>query len=257
MQILLASAKIMYNKVSTPADVTLTTPRFEAEAETLARDVAQYPAQTLAQMLGCSPAIAAQNHLRYQQFLGASSKLPAVLAYHGQAYKHLKAETLTAADLQYAQQQLHILSFLYGMLRPLDAIRPYRMEGNVVLPSTDGQNLFSYWKSRLTDLLLERVKADDGVLLHLATEEYQHLFDWSRIKREVRVVQPLFYVRQGTQLKMQAVWAKTCRGAMTRYVIEQHLTQPEQLTAFQYEGFMYDPWLGEPDYPHFIKQKKR
>lgn len=253
MQILLASAKIMHDKVSIPADVTLTQPRFEAEAEALALDVAQYPAQTLAQMLGCSPAIAAQNHLRFQQFLGTSPKLPAVLAYHGQAYKHLKAETLTVADLQYAQQRLHILSFLYGMLRPLDGIRPYRMEGNVVLASAGGQNLFSYWKSRLTDVLIDSVKADDGVLLHLATEEYQHLFDWARIKREVRVVQPLFYVQQGTQLKMQAVWAKTCRGALTRYVIEHRLTQPEPLTAFRYEGFAFAPWLGDSNYPHFLR----
>jgi len=97
------------------------------------------------------------------------------------------------------------------------------------------------------------VKADDGILIHLATEEYQHLFDWHRVRKGVRIIQPLFYVRKGNDLKMQAVWAKTCRGAMTRFIIENRIDKPEDLNAFSYEGFTYKPNLGEPDYPHFIK----
>jgi cytoplasmic iron level regulating protein YaaA (DUF328/UPF0246 family) len=128
------------------------------------------------------------------------------------------------------------------------------MEGNVKLPSGEGQNLFGFWKNRLTDILIEAVKADGGTLVHLATEEYQHLFDWQRVRKEVRIVQPLFYVRKGTELKIQAVWAKTCRGAMTRFIIENRIDNPEDLCAFGYEGFTYEPSLGEPDYPHFIKQ---
>ena len=98
------------------------------------------------------------------------------------------------------------------------------------------------------------MKADDGILIHLATEEYQHLFDWQRVRKEVRIVQPLFYVRKGKDLKIQAVWAKTCRGAMTRFIIDNRITNPEDLNAFSYEGFVYDPTLGEPDFPHFIKE---
>ena len=116
--------------------------------------------------------------------------------------------------------------------------------------------MFGFWKNRLTDNLIDAVKADDGVLIHLATEEYQHLFDWQRVRKEVRIVQPLFYVRKGNDLKMQAVWAKTCRGAMTRFIIENSIDKPEKpedICAFSYEGFSYDSKLGEPDYPHFIK----
>ena len=144
--------------------------------------------------------------------------------------------------------------FLYGLLRPRDGILPYRMEGNVELPSGEGQNMFGFWKIRLTDVLIDSVKADDGILIHLATEEYQHLFDWQRVRKEVRIVQPLFYVRKGKDLKIQAVWAKTCRGAMSRFIIENRIDKPEDLSAFSYEGFTYDPKLGEPNYPHFIMQ---
>jgi len=188
------------------------------------------------------------------RFFEDTEKLPAILAYHGQAYKHLKAETLTADDLHYSQQHLWITSFLYGMLRPLDGILPYRMEGHVELASGAGENMFGFWKCRLTDLLIDAVKADDGILVHLATEEYQHLFDWQRVRREVRIVQPLFYVRKGDNLKMQAVWAKTCRGAMTRFIIEHRISTPADLNAFSYEGFAFEPALGEADYPHFIKK---
>ena len=265
MQIILASAKIMNDKLNSEPDISLSTPRFLNLADAFARDMAQYSAETVAEILGCSQQIAVQNRLRFMQFFEEKPKLPAILAYHGQAYKHLKAETLNVDDLNYSQEKLWITSFLYGLLRPLDGILPYRMEGHVELPSGAGQNMFGFWKSRLTDVLIDAVKADDGILLHLATEEYQHLFDWQRVRKEVRIIQPLFYVRRGKDLKIQAVWAKTCRGAMTRFIIENRIDKPEDLCAFSYEGFAYDPKLcalgpmgrlpeQEPDYPHFIKQ---
>ena len=254
MQILLASAKIMHDALPTAPDVELSSPRFAHEAEAFARDMAKYSAETIAEMLSCSRQIAEQNKLRFMRFFEGTENLPAILAYYGQAYKHLKAETLTADDLHYSQQHLWITSFLYGMLRPLDGILPYRMEGHVELASGAGENMFGFWKCRLTDMLIEAVKADDGILVHLATEEYQHLFDWQRVRRELRIVQPLFYVRKGDNLKMQAVWAKTCRGAMTRFIIEHRISTPADLNAFSYEGFAFEPALGEADYPHFIKK---
>ena len=254
MQILLASAKMMHDVLKAAPDVELSVPRFAPEAEALARDMAQYSTETIAEMLGCSRQIAGQNKLRFMYFLEEAAKMPAILAYHGQAYKHLKAETLTEKDLNYAQEHLWVTSFLYGLLRPLDGILPYRMEGSVELPSGEGENMFGFWKPRLTDILINAVKADDGILLHLATEEYQHLFDWQRVRKEVRIVQPLFYVRKGNDLKMQAVWAKTCRGAMTRFIIEHRITKTADLCAFSYEGFTYAPTFGDSNYPHFIRQ---
>ena len=99
MQILLASAKIMNDKVNVLPDITLSTPTFRIEAESFARDMAQYSTETIAEMLGCNHQIATQNQLRFMRFFEDMEALPAILAYHGQAYKHLKAETLKAEDL--------------------------------------------------------------------------------------------------------------------------------------------------------------
>ncbi len=254
MQIILASAKIMNDRLRTIPDVPLTKPHFLSEAEAFARDMSQYDTATIADMLACSEQIAQHNRQRFLGFFDEKEKMPCLLAYHGQAYKHLKAETLSAEDLLYAQQHLWVTSFLYGLLRPLDAILPYRMEGHVELPSGEGNNMFGFWKSRLTEMLIAAIQADDGILIHLATEEFQHLFDWQRVCREVHVIQPLFYVRKGNDLKMQAVWAKTCRGAMTRLIITHRLSAPDELQSFSYEGFTYQSLLGEPDFPHFVKE---
>lgn len=250
MQILLANAKIMRERVERePWSV----PLFQAEANLLAGEMSRMDTDELARQLDCSHALAAENRLRYQAFAEAG-KMPALLAYNGQAYKHLRAESLTDEALLFGQQHLWITCFLYGLLRPMDAIVPYRMEHCVKLEATDDKPIPLFWRERLTDLLIQSVKADDGVLLHLSTAEYEQLFDWRRVKREVQVVQPLFYVRKGGRLRMQAVWAKSCRGAMTRFILQQQILFPQELQAFSHKGFCYAPTLGEPAYPHFVRE---
>ena len=109
-------------------------------------------------------------------------------------------------------------------------------------------------RDKLTDLLIRRTLADDGVLVHLSTGEYEHLFDWRRLCRELRVVQPMFMVDSGGELAVQAVWAKACRGAMTRWLLEQQPTSVEALHEFGYEGFAWRPQLGEPAIPYFVRE---
>ncbi len=252
MQILLANAKIMYERAERQP---LSTPLFQSVADTLAAEMARMDVEELARQLDCSTKIAAENWKRYHNF-AVAEKMPAILAYNGQAYKHLRADTLTDEALEYAQKHLWITCFLYGLLRPMDGIVSYRMEHCVSLEATDDKPINQFWKDKLTDELIDSVKADDGVLLHLSTAEYEHLFDWKRVCREVNVVQPLFYVRQGDgRLKMQAVWAKACRGAMVRFVLTNKITRPEDLAAFSYEGFEYAPQLGEPAFPHFVREQ--
>ncbi|MBQ9288181.1 MAG: YaaA family protein [Bacteroidaceae bacterium] len=250
MQILLANAKIMFQKSEVKP---LTEPRFQQTANILAADMAGLSVEELSQELDCNRKLAAENWHRYQNFFSAE-KMPALLAYNGQAYKHLRAASLSQEALSFGQDHLWITCFLYGLLRPLDGIVPYRMEHCVKLPSTHYVPINQYWKDKLTDLLIDSVKADDGILIHLSTEEYEHLFDWKRVRKEVAVIQPLFYVCKNGDLKMQAVWAKTCRGAMVRFILQNQLTNPEELNAFSYEGFEYVPRLGETAYPHFVKE---
>lgn len=257
MQILLANAKIMVGKSEVRP---LTTPRFQATADEMAMEMAACDVDTLAKELGCSRSLAAENWRRYQNF-GVAEKMPAVMAYNGQAYKHLQATTLGEEALAYGQGHLWITCFLYGLLRPMDGVVPYRMEKpspQSSRPNGEGLDVYKLHKERraaLTQTLIDSVKADDGVLVHLSTEEYEHLFDWKRVLSEVKVIHPLFYVRQASgRLKIQAVWAKACRGAMVRYILQNQLTNPEELKAFRHEGFGYNPCLGEELYPHFVRE---
>lgn len=251
MQILLANAKIMYDGVG---ELPLSEPRFQTVANELAIQMAALDIDSLVKELGCSRSLAAENWQRYQNFFVAE-KMPAIMAYNGQAYKHLKVNRLNKESLAYGQDHLWITCFLYGLLRPMDGIVPYRMEHTVKLPMTDGRPINTFWKDKLTDVLIDSVKADDGILVHLSTEEYEHLFDWKRVVAEVKVVHPLFYVRQRDgRLKMQAVWAKSCRGAMVRYVLQNKINNVGELTAFSYEGFEYNPNIGDELFPHFIKE---
>ncbi len=249
MQILLANAKIMFEKSDRKP---ISEPMFQSVANELAMEMAALNIDELSELLECSHKLAVDNWKRYQDFFCAD-KFPAIMAFNGQAYKHLKANTLNAGDLDFAQHHLWITCFLYGLLRPMDAVVPYRMEQRVKLPAIGAVNQF--WRDKLTDVLIESVKGDDGVLVHLSTEEYEHLFDWQRVCREVTVIRPLFYVRDAKgKLKIQAVWAKSCRGAMVRYILENRIRSLENLNAFNYEGFEYKPELGEKAFPHFVRE---
>lgn len=238
MQIILASAKIMNDRTEVTPPVT-SRPIFEKEARLFALELGQMEVDDLAKAMHCSNAIAMENLQRYQRFFDEGETLPAVLAYYGQAYKYLKAEEFTDKDFEYAQQHLTILSFLYGMLRPLDMIHPYRLEGKVKLEASGGKNLFAWWKDKLTDLLIRRVKDDDGILLHLATEEFEHFFNWKRVMKEVHVIKPYFYVDKGNEYKIVSMYAKGCRGAMTRYVIQNRIEDIEELKDFSVDGFTF------------------
>lgn len=251
MQILLACAKTM-NDGSTAKTSALSVPHFQEEANRFAIDMAGTTVPQLQEMLRCSARIALQTMQRYQQFFDEQLKQPAILAYNGQAYKALQAQELTAEDLTFAQRHLWITSFLYGLLRPMDGIHPYRMEGNVRLPSAEGNTLFDFWKQRLTDLLIQTVRDDDGVLVHLATEEMQHLFYWPRVMRSVKVIQPQFLVEKQGRLRVVTIYAKSCRGRMTRHIIRNRLQDPSSLRGFSYEGFTFTDRFGDAQHPHFV-----
>lgn len=248
MQILLACAKIMNETTETKTPL-VSEPRFLKEAGHFALLMSQRTVEELMDMFHCSRQLAIENKLRYGRFFADNECFPAILAYYGQAYKSLHAQTLDDEDFLFAQQHLWITSFLYGLLRPLDRIHPYRMEGKVEL---DGKTMFKHWKPLLTDLLIEDVKADDGILVHLATEEMQHLFDWKKVLKEVSVIQPQFLVMKNGKLKSITVYAKSCRGAMTRFIIKNRLESPENLLRFEYEGFEFKSDYGDSYHPHFI-----
>jgi len=243
MQILLSCAKTMAERSSVPTPRT-TVPAHLAEARQLAAELATLPTDELARLLRVNRLIAAENHLRYRRFHDSDTPaLPALAAYTGIVFKRIAPASFSAADFEYAQQHLNITSFLYGLLRPLDAIRPYRLEGDALLPGHDEQTVFAYWHERLTDALLDKIRHDDGILINLASGEMKRLFDWKRVCREARVITPEFRIR----LKTIVIYTKMCRGEMTRHILKNRITDPAALQTFEWEGFRFDSSLSRGD----------
>lgn len=196
MQILLASAKIM-RVGHMKAELPLTEPRFQHVAQSIAAELAVKSGESLSELFSCSPEIGELNRFRYEIFgTDEAEIIPALYAYFGQAYKHLKADEFTQDDILWANEHLWISTCMYGLLRPLDGINHYRMESGFPLQSTDGLKVEDYWKPLLTDMLIESVKADDGILVYLDTEEFRRLFDWKRVETEVPVIIPCPQERQ-------------------------------------------------------------
>ena len=216
-------------------------PRFEAEARENAMAMAQCSAEEQEKLLRIGPKLAAENRLRYHDFLSPDEpRLPALAAYTGIVFKRIHPQDFTEADFVYAQNHLLITSFLYGLLWPLDGIRCYRMEGDVRLPERGDMTLFDFWKPLLTDFFIEEIGSRGNVLVNLASGEMKGLFDWKKVCGEVQVVTPEFYVRKGSRLTTVVVYAKMCRGEMTRYILKRRIEHPDDLKAFEWEGFAYD-----------------
>lgn len=216
MLILLSPAKLMRSVSETP--IEMTAPRFEETAERFAFEMSGKNIATLAHELKLAPKLAEEVHSVFQAFAQAP-KTPAFIAYDGIVFKNLSPETLTEEERARVIAQLRICSFFYGLLKPSDAVRTYRMEGDVRLDATDGSTVFAYWREKLTDILIEEVKAQGGTLLFLASEEIKQLFDWKRVQKMVRVVHPLFKVRKDGKVKQIVVYTKMMRGQMCRHAI--------------------------------------
>lgn len=231
--------------------VATTRPQWQAEAEATAMQLMQYSPAELATMLHVNAKIAAENALRYRQFLDEGTvELPALQHYAGAVFKRIDPGSFTPDDWAWAQEHLLITSFLYGLLRPADGIRPYRLEGAVQLPE-HGCSLFRYWQPLLTEAFIERIKQQGGILLNLASSEMKDLFDWKKVEQQVQVITPDFKVRVGNELKTRVIYAKMCRGEMTRYFIKNRITDPAQLHRFEWQGFHYEPELSTPTHIQF------
>lgn len=251
MLVWLSPAKTMTGKSKIEVPVA-TRPRFAGEAAHVAMEMARYSVDELADMLGVNRALALQTKERYNDFHSPETVgIPALLAYTGIVFRYLSPADFTAADFEYAQAHLRIASACYGLTRPLDVIKPYRMEYTVELPSI-GCPMDVYWRPLITDSLIADVQAAGGTLVNLASREVQLSVDWARLNREVRVITPEFKVNRGDALKTIVVYAKMMRGAMTRFILKNRITAPDDLKAFSAEGFHYSARYSTPDNPLFI-----
>jgi uncharacterized protein len=161
----------------------------------------------------------------------------AVLAFKGDVYTGLDAESFSDKDFDVAQNRLRILSGLYGVLKPLDLMQPYRLEMGTRLENNRGKDLYAFWGSKITDELNRLLKADDGVLVNLASNEY---FKSVRKKElDARLITPQFKDWKNGQYKMISFYAKKARGLMCRYAIQNNITQADDLKGFDLEGYRF------------------
>ncbi|MFN3417167.1 MAG: peroxide stress protein YaaA [Caldimonas sp.] len=241
MLFLLSPAKSL-DYETTPHVTSHSRPIFVDEAAELIDLLRRKTPAEIAKLMSISDALAALNVGRYAawstRFTAANSK-QAVLAFDGDVYEGLQARTLKPAQLDWAQQHLVILSGLYGVLRPLDRMQPYRLEMGTRLVNSRGKDLYAFWGTRIADHLNERLKADASpVVVNLASEEYFKAVDLKTLK--ARVVQCVFEDWKSGAWKIISFHAKRARGLMARYAIETRAMQPEQLQGFDREGYAYD-----------------
>jgi cytoplasmic iron level regulating protein YaaA (DUF328/UPF0246 family) len=178
----------------------------------------------------------------------------ALLAFSGDVYRKLDSGSLSPADLRWAQDHLRILSGLYGLLRPLDLIQPYRLEMGTRLPNPRGKSLYAFWGDRLADALnAEHAARPAAAVLNLASIEYIKAVPVERL--EMPMVTASFQEWRDGKLKTIAFSAKRARGLMARFVIEGRIERPEQLHEFAVEGYSFQPQLSTADRLLFARQR--
>jgi len=248
MLFLLSPAKSL--DYDTPAgDVPHTQPLFTKQSAELIAILRGYSPQQIAELMDLSDALSGLNVARYQAWspkFSAKNSRQAVLAFNGDVYEGLDAKTLKAEDLAWAQEHVCILSGLYGVLRPLDWMQPYRLEMGTALENPQGRNLYKFWGTQIADYLNERLQADKSpVVVNLASQEYFKAVDRKALK--ARVIECVFEDWKGGKYKVISFLAKRARGLMARYAATKHLSTPKQLEKFNLEGYAFDAAASEPD----------
>ncbi len=248
MLFLLSPAKSL--DYETPSHIKRpSTPSFVAQSAELIGLLKTQSVADIQALMGLSEPLAALNVGRYalwsKKFTAKNSK-PAVLAFNGDVYEGLQAGSLTEADLQWAQDHLAILSGLYGVLRPLDMLQPYRLEMGTALPNTRGKNLYAFWGDTLAQHLNHLLApAAKPVIVNLASQEYFKAVD--RVCLTPRVVECVFEDWKAGRYKVISFFAKRARGLMARFAITHRLSQVKQLQRFDAEGYAFDAVASQPD----------
>jgi cytoplasmic iron level regulating protein YaaA (DUF328/UPF0246 family) len=226
-----------------------TQPELLGEAEHLAGIMRGKDSFELAELMGISMKLADLNAGRFRSFstpFTPDNARPALLAFRGDVYRGLDADALDADALTFAQAHLRILSGLYGVLRPLDLIQPYRLEMGTKLASERGRDLYAFWGDAITEALNRALAAQgDDVLVNLASNEYFSAIRPDRLAG--RIVTPVFKERKGGSHRIVGLFAKRARGLMTRFIIDERIDDPEALKGFDREGYAFSPSLSDGD----------
>ncbi len=227
---------------STPEYSSHTQPDFPAEVKDLVGVLKKKSASQISKLMHLSDSLASLNEERYKTFnetFSPENSKQALLAFKGEVYAKMEADQFSAEDLEFAQQHLRILSGLYGLLKPLDLIQPYRLEMGTPLKTKKGSNLYQYWGNKISKALNE--VGQGKTLVNLASQEYFKAVDQKTLKSPVITIH--FKEHKDGKYQVVGFFAKQARGLMARYAILNRITDPEQLKVFREEGYEFSASL--------------
>ncbi len=225
-----------------PKTRTATQPEFLERAAALVEDARALSPMDIRALMGVSDNIAELNHRRFHNWsvpFSLENAKQSVLAFKGDVYTGLEAETLSANQLKFAQRHLRILSGLYGLLRPLDLMQPYRLEMGLKFDNRGGKNLYEFWGNDIATALNRQLqKSGSPVLVNLASNEYFKAVKARSLDAEI--ITPVFKDKKGEKYRVISFFAKKARGQMARFIIEQGLNDPEGMKKFRGGGYQYN-----------------
>ncbi|MGJ3443143.1 peroxide stress protein YaaA [Pseudomonas sp. Je.1.5.c] len=232
-----------------------TLPQYLDDSQELITQLRELSPAQISELMHLSDKLSGLNAARFgswtPDFTPANAK-QALLAFKGDVYTGLDAESLSEDDFSYAQQHLRMLSGLYGLLRPLDLMQPYRLEMGTKLANARGKDLYAFWGTRISEWLNQALaEQGDDVLLNLASNEY-----FSAVKRNAlnaRVINVDFKDWKNGQYKIISFYAKKARGMMSRFVIQEQINDPEQLKQFDVQGYYYSAEQSKTDHLVFLR----
>lgn len=218
-----------------------TQPDFLKESEVLIKELRKYKPKELVELMSINSDLA---NLNFERFLNwgipfnLENSKQALLAFKGQVYVGLDAKSLDANDLGFAQDHLRIISGLYGILRPLDLMQAYRLEMGTPLKNPEGKNLYEFWRNKITDTINKELKGHKHkVIINLASNEYFKAIKSKLVDGDI--ITPVFKEEKGNDFKVITVYAKTARGLMSRFIIQNRIEKPEGIKAFDADGYLF------------------
>ena len=244
MIIVISPAKTLYEKCPVHFE-KYTDIDFLPEAEKIVSVLKKKKPAQLSQLMDISPKLAELNFQRNQAWaldFTPENSWQSVLMFNGDVYQGLKAETFTESEFGIAQQKLRILSGMYGLLKPLDRIQPYRLEMGTNLPVARKKDLYDFWKTKITARLNEEFsQTEQKLLINLASNEYFGAIDTKKLK--ARIITPSFKENKNGKYQMVSFFAKRARGLMSRFIIQNNISDPEEMKAFDWEGYYFNNQL--------------
>ena len=255
MIIVLSPAKTLDYEFESNLDHSV--PAFLSQSSKLINNLKTKEPKDIASLMGLSDKLAALNFDRYQSWspakkVSADSK-PSMLVFKGDVYQGLQAEDLNNSQMKFAQKHIRILSGLYGILRPLDLMKPYRLEMGTKLETSEGKNLYEFWGDKVQKNVLNELKDQrSDLLINLASKEYFTVL--GKLPEDINVVTPTFKDYKNGNYKIISFYAKKARGLMARWIIQNKVTNFEDLSGFDVDGYNYSKAESTATVPVFLRK---